>query len=144
MRFGAPLFLMLCLFPTSVGSQSRETDPYSVQFVESSLRTASANPGVSVSFIQQRLQRLGDGVSIALLKILSEQDLRNPKTVDAFLPLIRQSFSHPDIISPPINKKPQVTLFLLKYLQRSISDAKTLQEIKETIRFVDEETANVR
>jgi hypothetical protein len=141
MRFGAPLFFVLSLFATSTGGQSEETDPYSIHFVQSSLRTASANPGVSVSFIQNNLQRLGDSVSIALLKILDEQDLTNPKTVEAFLPLIRQSFSYPDIISPAVNKKPNVTLFLLKYLRRSISDAKTLEDIEETMRFVHERTA---
>jgi hypothetical protein len=141
MRFAKALFLLLSVFATSIGGQSEEADPYSIHFVQSSLRTASANPGVSISFIQNNLQRLGDSVSIALLKILDEQDLTNPKTVEAFLPLIRQSFSYPDIISPAINKKPKVTRFLLKYLQHSISDAKTLQDIKEAVRFVDEKTA---
>jgi hypothetical protein len=68
--------------------------------------------------------RLGDSVSIALLRILDEQELVDPKTVQTFLPLIRDSFSYPPIIALQVDKKPKVTLFLLKYLDQTFSTRK--------------------
>jgi len=79
-------------------------------------------------------------VSIALLKILDEQDLTNPSIVEALLPLIRESFSYPSIISIDVNKKPSVTLFLLAYLQRNVTDSRTRQDIQQTIDFVKQKT----
>lgn len=140
MRFAAQLLLALSVLASSVGGQSEDPDPYSIHFIESSLRTASANPGVRISFIQNKLQRLGDGVSIALLKILDGRELTDPKTVQAFLPLIRQSFSYPDIISPAVNREPKVTLFLLKYLRLNVTDIQTGRDIEETITFIVQRT----
>jgi hypothetical protein len=91
--------------------------------------------------VEKQLQRRGDAVSVALLKILDDRDLKEDRTVEAVLDLVRQAFSSPKLISLEEDKKPKVTMFLLKYLQRSISDAKTLQDIEETVRFVNEKTA---
>jgi hypothetical protein len=75
-----------------------------------------------------------------LLKILDEPDMADPKTLEAFLPLIRDSFSYHPIISVQVNQEPKVTLFLLKNLKESIHDAQTERDIEETIKFVNEKT----
>jgi hypothetical protein len=56
------------------------------------------------------------------------------------LPIIRQSFSDPEHISVDLDKKPSITLFLLKYLKQNVSDAQANRDIEETIKFVEEQT----
>lgn len=51
-----------------------------------------------------------------------------------------QSFSDPQSISVDLDKKPSVTLFLLKYLKQNVPDAHAQQGIEETIKFVEEKT----
>jgi len=132
---------LICVGP--VGGQIESDDPYSMTFVQTNLRIASATPGLIVGAVVKNWQRLGDGVSIALLKILDEEDFRNPKTVESFLPLIRQSFSYPPIVSVDVNKKPKVTMFLLRHLEQNVSDAQTRRDIQETIQYVEHQTASV-
>ena len=129
------LFGILC-FPTSTIGQSEEADPYSIKLVQAALRTRSR--GLVIAKAQTHLTRMGDGVSIALLKIFSQAELEDPHTVEAFLPIIRDSFSEPEFISVDIDKKPMVTLFLLRQLQRNINDAQTDVDIEVTIKFVNE------
>jgi hypothetical protein len=129
---------MLC-FPASTIGQSEEADPYSVKLVQAALKTRSG--GLIIAKVQTHLARMGDGVSIALVKIFTEAELEDPQTVEAFLPIIRESFSQPQFISVDIDKKPMVTLFLLKQLKRNITSAQTDGDIEETIKFVNEKAA---
>jgi len=124
------------------GAQTDQDDPYSVRFVQNNLQIAKNSPGVTFGPVVSGLQRLGDGVSIALLKILEERDLKDPKTIKAFLHLIRQSFSGPSIISVELNKKPKVTLFLLKYVEQAVSDSELKREVRETIEYVERQSAS--
>jgi hypothetical protein len=83
---------------------------------------------------------MGDGISIALLKALSDRELSDPHTIEVYLPIIRGAFSEPQLVTTDIDKKPSVTLFLLKHLQKSVSNSQTRQQIEETIRFVEAKT----
>ncbi len=141
MRLFALLFSALLVCCTPVPGQTEGDDPYDLKLVQANLRIASRG-AVELPSVAKNFQRLGDGVSIALLKILDEQELTKPNNVQALLPLIRQSFSYPSIISVGANKKPGVTLFLLSYLQRNISDAEIKREIRETISFVKEKSGS--
>jgi hypothetical protein len=98
--------------------------------------------GARTSVVEKNIPRLGDRVSIALLKIFTGPELSNPETIRAVLPLLQQSFSEPQVISRDADKKPQVTLFLLNYLQQNAADKQTQQEIEKTIRFIREKTGN--
>jgi hypothetical protein len=128
--------LLTLAFPLS--GQLEETDPYSINFVQRALNLHEQ--GIHISIVDKRIPWRGDETSIALLKIFSEEQLSSPQVVATFLPLIQESFSEPQSILVNIDKKPRVTLFLLKYLQRSISDAQTQRNVEETIKFVEEKT----
>ena len=134
---GCALFLIV---PILLAAQSNEieADPYSITLVQSALTAHSQ--GVLLSRIEKRLSWCGDRVSVALLKTISEGDLSNPSTVETFLPIIRQAFSDPQSISVDLDKKPSVTLFLLKYLKQNVPDTHAKQGIEETIKFVEETT----
>lgn len=87
---------------------------------------------------------LGDRVSIALIKILSEPEMRNPRKIREFLPLIRTAFLAPQIITVPEDKKPAVTLLLLSYLESTVQDGILKKEIVDLTDFIKDKTAGVR
>lgn len=124
MRFPILCLAILAFVAISVG-QATDEDPYYLRVVKNALAMRSGNQIVIQSWSQKQLARLGDGVSIALLKILDEQDLANPQTIRAMLPIIRDSFVEPQFIAIEENRNPRITLFLLSCLQRSILDTPT-------------------
>src|SRR5882762_1005632 len=139
MRVFVTLCSVLLTFAIPLSVQLDEADPYSINFVQRALSLHSQ--GIYFSVVEKNIPRRGDQISIALLKIFTDDELSNPQTVRSFLPLIQQSFSQPEAISMDIDKKPRVALFLLKYLQRTISDIQTQRDIQETIKFVQEKAA---
>jgi hypothetical protein len=126
------------LLAGSLGGQSEEDDYYSVRVVTDALKMRSGGQRIVHSWTQKYLARLGDRVSIALLKLLNEHDLENPETVKSFLPVIRDAFDQMESISVGEDKEPKVTLFLLSALDRKIGDPEAQQEIRQTIAFVKE------
>ncbi len=142
MRFLAAIFCALLIWTAPLGGQTDTEDPYSIQFVRNNLQTTRALPGGLWSSAFKDFQRLGDGVSIALLKILEDQDLKDHKTVQACLSLIHDSFSYPPIISITVNRKPKVTMFLLNHLKQNATDPQMKQDIEKTIQYVAQQVAS--
>ena len=135
------LLVMACsTFSSSLSpSQSEESDPYSVHLLQAAMKTRSE--GLFIGTLQRHIARMGDKVSIALLKDLSESELLDPNKVEEYLPIIQDSFSQPQFIEVEIDKQPKVTMFLLKYVRRGILDSRVQQDIDNTIRFVEEKTS---
>ena len=132
------LFLACCAilaFTATLGGQD-DTNDYSIATVKFVLKMRSGGQRVIFSPTQRQLARLGDGVSIALLKLLGDQDLTNPNTVKGFLPVIRDAFDQPQSIEVNVDKQPRITMFLLNYLQRNVSDPDVQKEVQQTIDFV--------
>jgi hypothetical protein len=141
MRLLTALLFASLVSTVPLGGQTTGDDPYEITFVRNNLQTAIAMPGMRVSFAVKGFQRLGDGVSIAVLKIVDAKDMTNVKTIEGILQIVHDSFSYPPIISVGVNKKPKVTLFLLSYLQRNVADTQTQREIEQTIEYVKHQTA---
>lgn len=139
MRVFVTLCSMLLTFAIPLNGQLNEADAYSINFVQKALSLHSQ--GIYFSVVEKNIPRRGDQISIALLKIFTDDELSNQQTVRSFLPLIQQSFSQPEAISMDIDKKPRVALFLLNYLQRNISDTQTQRDVEETIKFLQEKAA---
>jgi hypothetical protein len=146
-----PRFVLLTLFVflISVVSLSSRTsqnfaensdDAYSIPLVENLLKYPSQ---LGAGFSERQVNRLGDRVSIALLKILREDELSNPQKVKSLLPLIRAAFLYPNLISIADDRKPKVTMFLLRNLERDARDARLKAEISQLMNFVTEKTKNL-
>ena len=114
-------------------------DPYDLALVKSFLKTYPK--GIHIGKIQTHMQRLGDKVGIALLKISSGTELKNSQTIREFLSAIHLSFEHPEFISLKEDRDPRVTLFFLEHLERDVNDPEVRQEILQTIKFIKEKTA---
>jgi hypothetical protein len=112
-------------------------DAYSIHLVENLLKYPTQ---LGTGFGEKQVNRLGDRVSIALLKILREDELSNPEKVRKLLPLVRTAFLNPKLISITEDRKPKVTVFLLGYLRNKFKDPKLRQEISELMDFVNRKT----
>jgi hypothetical protein len=112
------------------------TDPYSVDFVNAAFhffRDKKGSFGGEVKqfvYLTPSLPKLGDGVSIAILKILKPADLIEPENAYAYLALVALAFTYRNGVSQEADREPKVTLFLLGYLQeKEISDPKLEKRI---------------
>jgi hypothetical protein len=141
MRLMTTTLTVLLLLVGWLNAESNSSDPDSLDAVRVELQLNSGGRRVTHSWSQKRLVLLGDRMSIAIVKILDEQDLKNPGNVSSFLPLIRTSFSNPQFVSIESDKEPKVTFLLLQYLRQNVEDAQVQQEIEQTIEFVREKTA---
>jgi hypothetical protein len=122
--------------PISV--QEATEDDYSIPTVTTLMKQTT---GLGSSFAEKQVNRLGDRVSIALLKILDEADFKDSQKVKSILSLIRASFLHPGLIKYQEDRNPKVTLFVLRKIESDIEDAKLKSDITELIEFIREKTA---
>jgi hypothetical protein len=127
-------FILAQAGPVAPGAAMAEKDPYSVGFVRYCV--AMQTGGFRTGFMHKHLARLGDKVGIALLKGFSKEQLAEPGTVKAILPIVREAFAHPELISITDDTRPRVTVFLLEYLRSNSRDSQTEQEITKTIHFI--------
>jgi len=123
-------------------ADSEEPDSYSISVVKKALKMRAGGQIFISSQTQKYISRLGDAVSIALLKILGEQELMNPESIESFLPIVRDSFDQPQMISIESDKQPKVTLFLLNHLKQDVPDVRVREDIQQTIDFVKSKTAD--
>jgi len=100
--------------------------------------------GISIGALDERdVPRLGDAASIALLKLYSEEELLQPKTLQRALQGIRESFSSTCSTKLPSDKAPRVTVFLLEDLARQTKDYQSKVQILDTLTYVKQQTAAV-
>ncbi|HEY3128882.1 MAG TPA: hypothetical protein VGL91_05450 [Acidobacteriota bacterium] len=126
--------LSLCSFG---GEMQQNDDYYAINLVDNLLRQSG---DFNVSATEKQLNRLGDRVSIALLKILDEKALSDPRKLRRILPLIRGAFVRPEIVPIREDRKPKITLFLLRHLGK-VSDPAIQEQIIQTTQFVKDQTA---
>ncbi len=133
------LFLTVCLAFAQNKTEKPDDDTYSVRFI----RDAVKNPdfALGVSFTEKRINRLGDGISVALLKIYDTDELKNSQNIKNYLPLMEAAFVAPRIITIAEDKNPKVTMFLLKFLQSEVTDEGLKAKISDTIKYIEKQTA---
>ena len=127
-------FIMAAFAPLASG-QSDEPDAYCLNLVREVLKRGD-EPKVIHSWSQKRLYRLGDCVTIAILKVANERQLESAGFIQQLLPTIRSSFAEPQLIERESDNVPRITLLFLESIQRSINDHEANENIRETIEFV--------
>jgi hypothetical protein len=134
------MFILVCsglfLSALPLGGQSGDADPYFVNMIKFELSMRSRGRKIIHSYTQKNLARLGDGVSVALVKALDEAQLEQTQTIRDILPIIRDAFSGPQFIANQSDREPRVTTFLLTHLRQNTPDAQLKSEIDQTIDFV--------
>ena len=102
------------------------TDPYSLSFVKSAFESFSSK-GVFGGQIHQfnnnspGLPQLGDGVSIAVLKLYGLDELIIPEKTRTYLMLVVFSFSDRNRVLEKSDQEPRITSVVLDYIQEKNS-----------------------
>lgn len=112
-----------------------------VKIVKSLLKETTY--GISSSFGEKNNARLGDKVSIALLKIFNKGAIYKPKNIRQFLPVIRAAFESPELISQAEDKQPIVTISLLKKVRKKVKDRYLKTQITQTINIILSPTSEI-
>ena len=128
--------LTMAMLVPLVGEDLERPDPYSLSVVQFVLKMRSGGRKIVFTPAQKQLYQMGDGVSIALIKILDEKDLTNPKIVKDALSIIVDGFEEPQLISLEMDTKPNATLLLLHHVGQNITDIDVQQEIQKTVSLV--------
>jgi len=119
-------------------AQQQASDPYSLKIVRNAMHSLSI--GVMLPPDLKLVPRLGDGCSIAMLKIVDRRDLTDPKTVRVIVDMIHNAFARPQDITLADNRDPKVSLFLLQYLMEKVSDPELQQQIRQEMEFMKSQT----
>ena len=67
--------------------------------------------------------------------------MTDPGVVRDFLPIIENAFAQPELIEIEANRKPAITMFLLKHVNHDIADEAIKRQIQETIAFIRSKTS---
>jgi hypothetical protein len=86
--------------------------------------------------------RLGDNVSVGLLKLYSEEDLKKKENIELYLPIVRAAFPAAGTQDQACKCSPKVTMFLLRWLSKETIDSSLNREIEKTINYVQEQSLN--
>ena len=138
MRFRKILVLCFCCIVIAMIASAQsdsDRDYYAISDVKSYINTTTS-AHLRIGFQEKLIWRLGDRSSIALLKIYTADELRNPQIIRGFLPVIHTAFENPTWIEIKEDRKPQVTLFFLAALEKDISDEALRKDITAVIDFV--------
>lgn len=138
-------FFLVCSALVVCASVSRNdpdegSEPYPIRIVEFELRMRSGRRKMIHAYSLKELHRLGDAVSIALVKLLGHQRLTDPEVLTSFLPIVQAAFAHPDLVSRESDRHPRITLLLLNYLRQNVPDLKAQKDIQQTEEFVRAKT----
>ena len=113
-------------------------DPYSLTLARELLK----HPHVFTSIVEKEVHRQGDRLAIGFAKILGDKDMRTPQTVRVVLRGLREAFAYPQLITQEEDKKPQVSLLLLRYLEQNSDDPELKKDIGEAIGFIREKSGS--
>ena len=107
------------------------------------LKDEAFSKGYLSGWTEKANLRLGDKVAIALRVIYKKRMIFNASYMRVYLPVIRRSFSIPEMISEPEAQRPELTLLLLDEVERNTKDPIVLQEIKITREYVEHQANEV-
>ena len=141
-----PAACLLLVFFSGIRAQNIVPDdpdgPYGIPTVKRALEDQFP-PGLGFYKITGKpLNWLGDRASIALIKLLDDEDFKNKQKVIRALQIIRHAFIDPKIIRMQEDKKPKFTLIFLEHLEAVLTDAALKREVSDVRTFVKNQTAN--
>jgi hypothetical protein len=140
MRLWSALCAVLLIFSTVIAQKKIEVQKGDTPLVREVKGLLALPPGFSSSFSEKQANRLGDKVSVALLKIYSKEEMENPENIKVFLPVIRSAFLYPNLI-PAGDREPRVTLPLLARLEKNVGNPELKRDIGTLISSIKEQTS---
>src|SRR5438034_248759 len=139
-----PTAFLLFAFASGVCAQGALPDdvngPYGIPAVKRALEDQFPPPGAWYGVTEKHLNRLGDRASIALIKLLDDQDLKHSEKVIRVLQIIRHSFLYPKMITMEDDRKPKFTMILLEHMEALLTDPDLKREASAVKTFVKNQT----
>lgn len=130
------LFLLLTLSQIVVSQIPGDLSDQNDLYAEHVVRNALLANGVSFSFTEKEINKLGDRAAIGLIRIIGQEPLANPDQITSMLGILQTAFSAPNIIVSDADRYPRATLFLLTCLKGMPSSRTLAAEIEQVKRFV--------
>src|SRR5437667_3267686 len=139
------LFLSLVITALALRAQNTsncadDVDTNDIALINSELQMQE---GMFSSTRAKGLPRMGDRVSITLLRTMETKDVRDPEKSSRILGLIHDAFSSPKLITTQAAQHPKVTLLLLDYMSEKLQDPKQIEAISNTRNFVKQKAASL-
>lgn len=147
MKFRIILLLFLIVYFNVVAiSQTNTTKDnsinysYSKEIIEKILLNKVNNKELEET--EETLNKLGDQVSIALMKCFLQKDKFEDKTYikELILPIIKSAFNKPNQIENEIDKSPQATILFLDFMKCKTKDNDLKNEIEQVELFIKDQT----
>lgn len=115
----------------------RIQEDYSTTAVSSYLSAGDMIP----SYLERKIFSLGDQAAIAIVKTLQADELAKPEAARRVLKLIHNAFIEPSRIEVVSDRKPAVTVLLLRSMRDRTKDHKLKTEIDSTMSFIVRQTS---
>jgi hypothetical protein len=137
--------LFVCFLGASGVVKAQQTtslagpDTYGLETVRNALRNPEWALGWSV--LEKQINRMGDRLAIALVKIYTETELVDARNVERYLPLIRAAFVAPHMVPNAADRHPAVTMLLLRRLEAEARDEVERQRVRDVRLYVTTRTA---
>lgn len=133
MRFLLSMCLLSGLYASTLQAQDPAptgslptTEDYDVPLVSKTLQLLKGEGGPMTTIAEKKyiepLSTLGDRVSIATLKIYSEDDILRTENAHAYLTAVRNAFSSKNRVLFESDRGAGVTRFVLRYLKEKTSN----------------------
>jgi hypothetical protein len=119
-------------------SEASVLDPYQTELVNSAIRWVLHGGGLLAQvktflYGTPSLPQMGDAVAVAVLKIWTPAQLAEPNNAGACLVVLGLGFSDKNAVVREADKHPQVTMFVLDYLEeKEVSQPKLEKRIATT------------
>jgi hypothetical protein len=110
-----------------VRRRDRNTDRYALDPVAMALELRRSH-GQALSVYEKALYRMGDRVSVDLMKILGGVDPIDSGTGRSVLSMLRVAFGTPELIQTEGDRCPTATMSLLEQLERRVIDDEVRKE----------------
>lgn len=126
MRLFFALFSGLILSVTAWGQTGSDPEQVAKQVI---------NTGMIQGWDEKVLVHLGDAGAVLATKVLSNKNLTS-ETVSGTLIVIQNSFADPSLVEVAADREPRTSLLLLRYLELSVSDTKSRDNIADTRKYI--------
>jgi hypothetical protein len=134
------VLLLLVLGTPSASAQTSRCDQECIKTVKELLR--GQRLGVFTGWHEKGNGRLGDSAAVGIQKIFPNGKALASENIRLYLPIIIKAFQNKQMIEKPENRRPNVTLQLLKRLRTNVDDPILRQEIERTIASLSNTSLN--
>lgn len=132
------LLILIMSFSVNVAMSQSDVPKGKTRLVKALIESRKA--GFEISYYSKQNLRLGDSLSVALMKIFTQEEMLLKENVSICLSIIEKSFYDLEAIEKQKDRIPLKTIWLLEKLSGKAKDAESKDLINKTLNKVIELT----